>query len=37
MCKLYLLFIAADDAQEKEKIEVSSAAPLVFQSLQPIQ
>jgi hypothetical protein len=34
VCKLYLLFISADAAQEKEKKIRKSYCPLMFQSLQ---
>jgi hypothetical protein len=37
VCKIYLLFISADAAQEKEKERRKRYCPLVFQSLQPIQ
>jgi hypothetical protein len=37
VCKLYLLFISADAAQEKEKKRRKWCCPLVFQSLQSMQ
>ncbi len=37
VCKLYLLFISADAAQEKEKKRRKCCCLLVFQSLQSIQ
>jgi hypothetical protein len=37
VCKLYLLFISADAAKEKEKKVRKCCCQLVFQSLQPIQ
>jgi hypothetical protein len=37
VCKIYLLFISADAAQEKERKRRKCCCPLVFQSLQPIQ
>jgi hypothetical protein len=36
-CKLYLLLISADAAQEKETKRRKCCCPLVFQSLQPMQ
>jgi hypothetical protein len=35
VCKLYLLFISADAAQEKKRR--NCCCPMAFQSLQPIQ
>jgi hypothetical protein len=37
VCKIYLLFISADAAQEKERKKRMCCCPLMFQSLQPIQ
>jgi hypothetical protein len=37
VCKLYLLIISADAAQEKEKKRRKCSCLLVFQSLQPVQ